>query len=84
MTCGPVRMYNGADLLSSPAVSTGSQLAHLFWAVLCPVTSVAQGDEVVFIVIARVAAELLVVNFKVDHGSTVLTTPAVPPQYSFS
>jgi hypothetical protein len=67
MTCGPVRMYNGADLLSSPAVSTGSQLAHLFWAVLCPVTSVAQGDEVVFIVIAGVAAKFLVVYFEVGH-----------------
>ena len=34
--------------------------------------------------VAGVTAELLMENFKVSHGSAELTTPAVPPQHTFS
>ena len=48
-------------------------------AVRCRVAAVAEGNEVVFLVRSRVAAKLLVVDFKVSHRSAELTTPAVSP-----
>lgn len=40
---------------------------------------VAQRDQVFFRVLARVAAELLVVNFQVRPGAADLAAPAVAP-----
>src|SRR5205823_14827166 len=45
---------------------------------------VAQSDQVLFRVVAGVAAKFLVMDFKVSHRSTELASPAVPPQHTFS
>jgi hypothetical protein len=39
----------------------------------------AQRDQVLFGVIASLAAEALVVNFQVHHAAAVLASPAIPP-----
>ena len=44
------------------------------------VTGIAKCNQVFFRVIARVTAELLVVNLKVLHGSTGLAPPSIPFQ----
>jgi len=41
--------------------------------------SVAKGNEIVFLVRTRVAAEDLVVDFEVGHGPAELAAPAVTP-----
>jgi len=41
----------------------------------------AKRDQIAFVVLAGVAAELCVVDFKVGHGTAQLTTPAISPQY---
>jgi hypothetical protein len=41
---------------------------------------VAQGDQVLFRVVTRVAPELLVVNFEICHGAADLASPAVALQ----
>jgi hypothetical protein len=46
--------------------------------------AVAEGNEIIFVVGSRVAAELLVMDFEVDHRSAELTTPAVTPKHSFT
>jgi hypothetical protein len=43
---------------------------------------VTQRDQILFGILARVTAELLVVDFKVGHRTAGLTTPTIPPQYS--
>jgi hypothetical protein len=48
------------------------------------VAAVAKGNKIVVVVRPRVAAELLVMDFKVGHRSAGLTTPAVSPQYSLA
>jgi hypothetical protein len=40
----------------------------------------AQGNQIIFCIGARVAAELLVVNFKIGHRAAILTPPAVASQ----
>src|SRR5438046_730460 len=45
---------------------------------------VAQSDQVLFRVVAGVAAKFLVMDFKVSHRSTELASPAIPPQHTFS
>ena len=40
---------------------------------------VAEGDEIVFVVLTRVAAEFLMVDFEVGHGPAELAAPAVSP-----
>ena len=45
-------------------------------------TVVAQSDEIVFGILARVTAEFLMMNLKVRHRATALTLPAIPLQDS--
>jgi hypothetical protein len=40
---------------------------------------VAEGNEIIFVIRPRVAAEDLVVDFEVGHRSAELTAPAVAP-----
>jgi hypothetical protein len=40
-----------------------------------------QRDEILFLILTRVATKLLVVNFKVPHRAAQLATPAIAPQY---
>ena len=50
-------------------------------------TCVARGterDQVLFSVMAGVAAKLFVMNFKVRHRAAGLTTPAIATQYLLS
>jgi hypothetical protein len=37
----------------------------------------AKRDEIAFMITARVAAKLFVVDFKVGHGTAQLTSPAI-------
>ena len=39
----------------------------------------AERDQIAFIILAGVAAEFCVVNFKVGHGTAQLTSPAISP-----
>jgi len=48
------------------------------------VTIKAKRDQIAFTIAARVAAELLVVDFKVGHGTTQLTAPAISAQHVLS
>ena len=43
-------------------------------------TAATERDQIVFVVRPRVAAELLVMDFQVGHGSAELATPAVSSQ----
>jgi len=43
--------------------------------------AVAEGNQVSFVVLTGVAAELLVMDFEVRHGSAELTTPAISPKH---
>jgi hypothetical protein len=41
------------------------------------VTSVTKGNQILFGIITRVAAELIVVNFQIPHRATRLAPPVV-------
>src|ERR1700682_194809 len=43
----------------------------------------AQGNQVLFGIIAALAAKFLMVNFKIRPGPTALASPAVPAQHLF-
>ena len=45
------------------------------------VTIETEGDQIVLTILAAVAAELFVMNFKVCHRAAELAAPAVSPQY---
>jgi hypothetical protein len=44
----------------------------------------AEGDEIVFAVLARMASEFLVMNFEVHPRSAELAAPTIAPQHSLS
>jgi hypothetical protein len=46
------------------------------------VAKIAQSDQVVFRVAARMTAELLVMDLKLLHGSTALTPPTISFEHS--
>ena len=48
------------------------------------VTIKAKRDQIAFTIAARVAAKLFVVDFKVDHGTAQLASPAISPQHLLS
>jgi hypothetical protein len=47
-------------------------------------TVVAQCNQIVLCILARVTAEFLMMDLKVCHRAAALTTPSVPPQYSLA
>ena len=44
----------------------------------------AQRNEVVFLVFARMAAKLLMMNFEISHRTAELASPAIPSQHLFT
>ena len=38
-----------------------------------------QRDEILFLILTGVAAKLLVVNFKIPHGTAQLAAPSIAP-----
>src|SRR5579864_4984080 len=44
----------------------------------------AKRDEIVFIIISRVAAKLLMMDFKVSPGSAALAAPGIAAQHAFA
>jgi hypothetical protein len=43
-------------------------------------TNAAEGDQVLFSIVTRMAAKFLVVDFQVRHGAARLTSPAIATQ----
>ena len=66
--------------LSGQCILSPVSYSSVNWAV----ATQAERDEVAFVILAGVAAELFVVGFKVGHGTAQLTSPSVSAQHLLS